>query len=122
VENYLLGEFIKNRRAEMRLSLRDFGSLCGISHTTIDCIEKGYDPRTNKPINITNSTFGKLSKALNVPISDLVELSQGVMKKPGGENSAGLEDEFVRLFKSLPLEMQERELAYLREYAAGQDK
>ena len=121
MENYLLGEFIKNKRAEMGLSLREFGNLCGISHTTIDCLEKGYDPRTNKPVNITNSTFGKLSKALGIPISELVELSQGV-EKPAGEEAGGREEEFMRLFRALPPEAQERELAYLRERAAGKGK
>lgn len=121
MKNYLLGEFIKNKRAEMGLSLRDFGSLCGISHTTIDCIEKGYDPRTNKPINITNSTFGKLSKALGIPIAELVELSQGI-EKAAGADSSGLEEEFIKLFRSLSPEAQERELAYLRERADAQGK
>lgn len=43
-------------------------------------------------------------------------------EKPSGNNTEGLEEEFVRLFKSLPLEDQERELAYLRERANDQGK
>lgn len=122
MNEYLLGNFIQEKRNEMGLSLREFGGLCGISHTTIDCLEKGYDPRTGKPINITNSTFGKLANALNVPVAYLVELSQGIKSKPVEKNIDRLEDEFIQLFRSLSPEAQERELAYLRERAAGQGK
>lgn len=73
----LLGQFIRDQRNERGMSLRQFGEMCEISHTTIDSIEKGYDPRTMKEVNITNATFGKLSRALHVPIWELVELSQG---------------------------------------------
>lgn len=75
MNNYKLGEYIQNKRIGMGLSLREFGQLCGISHTTIDNIEKGYDPRTGKPVNITNTTFKHLASGLNVPIEVLVSLS-----------------------------------------------
>lgn len=78
MDNYLLGDVVKRYRAERGLSLREFGTICGISHTTIDCIEKGYDPRTKKPVNITNATFAKLSDAMGIPVSILVDLSVGI--------------------------------------------
>lgn len=87
MENYLLGDYVKEYRQSRGLSLRDFGKLCGISHTTIDCIEKGYDPRTKKPVNITNSTFSKLSTAIGIPAHVLVGLSLGnddFLRVPGG--------------------------------------
>lgn len=77
MSNYLLGDFVQTKRKEMGLSLRDFGKLCGISHTTIDVIERGYDPRTGKSINITDSTYEKLSSGLGVTIARLVALSKG---------------------------------------------
>lgn len=85
--DYLLGSYIKEYRQNHKLSLRDFGNLCGISHTTIDCIEKGYDPRTKKPVNITNATFRKLSEAMGIPAHVLVDLSIGndeLLRVPGG--------------------------------------
>lgn len=78
MSDYLLGEVVKNYRQENHLSLRTFGEKCGISHTTIDCIEKGYDPRTGKRVNITNTTFSKLADVLKVPVSVLVDLSVGI--------------------------------------------
>lgn len=42
-------EFIRAKRGNM--SLREFAKLCGnLSHTQIDSIEKGFDPRTSKPV------------------------------------------------------------------------
>ena len=78
MSNYLLGDFVQTKRKEMGLSLRDFGKLCCISHTTIDVIERGYDPRTGKAINITDSTYEKLSIGLGVPMAHLVALSKGI--------------------------------------------
>ena len=78
MSDYLLGDVVRNYRQENHLSLRAFGEMCGISHTTIDCIEKGYDPRTGKRVNITNMTFSKLSDVLKIPVSVLVDLSVGV--------------------------------------------
>ncbi len=78
MNDYLLGNVVRNYRQENHLSLRAFGEMCGISHTTIDCIEKGYDPRTGKRVNITNITFSKLADVLKIPVSTLVDLSVGI--------------------------------------------
>ena len=87
MSEYLLGKFIRDYRQAHALSLRDLGNMCGISHTTIDCIEKGFDPRTKKPVNITNTTFRKLSEAMGIPAHVLVDLSNGnddFVRVPGG--------------------------------------
>ena len=73
--NNRLGIFIKQRRNKKSLSLREFGNLCGISHTHIDSIEKGKDFRTGKPVRITNETLEKLANVLNVSCSYLLSLS-----------------------------------------------
>ena len=75
MNDYLLGDVVRKYRQENHLSLRAFGEMCGISHTTIDCIEKGYDPRTGKRVNITNMTFSKLSDVLKIPVSEEISLS-----------------------------------------------
>ena len=78
MKEYLLGEFIKNFRESHGLSLRSFGDKCGLSHTTIDYIEKGYDPRTMKPVNITNEILKKLAAGMNVSPRLLFDLSCGI--------------------------------------------
>ena len=100
MKDNFLGIFIKNKRDELDMSLREFGKMCDISHTTIDCIEKGYDPRTGKEINITNNTFSKLSKALNVPLSKLVELSQDIQGQPTPVSESGIEESREQFMKA----------------------
>ena len=72
-----LGEYVKSRRQGKGMSLREFAALCGISHTHIDSIEKGYDVRSGREVNPTSATIRKLAKALNVPESELIELNLG---------------------------------------------
>ena len=71
----LLGEYIRRKRKAAKLSLRDFGVLCDLSHSYIDNIEKGIDFRTGKKICLTNDTLLKIAKALNVNENILFALS-----------------------------------------------
>lgn len=57
-------------------------------------------------------------------VQELVEKEMGI-KNPPSESTEDDEEEFIRLFQLLPPEVQERELAYLRQLAAraaDQDK
>ena len=74
--NNLLGKFVRGKRGDM--SLREFARLCdNISHTQIDSIEKGYDPRTNKPIKPTVETLMKIAKGTGVSVAYLASLASG---------------------------------------------
>ncbi|AVX21639.1 Helix-turn-helix [Carboxydocella sporoproducens DSM 16521] len=68
-----LGEYIRNKRKERGLSLRECARMCDISHSYLDSLEKGKDPRTNKPVSPTIDTLKKISKGLGVPINELLE-------------------------------------------------
>ena len=69
-----LSEFIRSKRGT--LSLRDFAKMCGnISHTQIDSIERGVDPRTNKPVRPTIDTLKKLSLGTGVTVAYLAALA-----------------------------------------------
>ena len=70
--NNKIGEIVRNKRSELGLSLREFGALCGMSHTHIDSIEKGYDPRTGKEVNLTSATITKLANALGMSEAELL--------------------------------------------------
>ena len=71
-----LGEYIKNfRTVEHNYSLRQFAQMCDISHTHIDSIERGVDPRTGKVVKVTIDTLEKLANAMNVSSSFLLDLS-----------------------------------------------
>lgn len=72
-----LGEFVKERRQSMGMSLREFASLCGVSHTHIDSIEKGYDVRSGRTVNLTSSTIRKIASALGVKEVELMKMNLG---------------------------------------------
>jgi Helix-turn-helix. len=66
MDNNILGERIREARGE--LSLRDFAKICEISHTHLDSLEKGYDPRTGKKVSIGWDTLKKISAATGLPV------------------------------------------------------
>lgn len=72
-----LGEFLKQYRESHKLSLREFGTMCGLSHTHIDSIEKGIDFRTGKPVRVTNETIQQLARATHSDPAHLFRLSIG---------------------------------------------
>ena len=53
-------------------SLRSFAREIGISHTHLDSLERGYDPRTGKSVNITIATLQKIANATGIDVSTLV--------------------------------------------------
>lgn len=67
--NYI-GDYIRNYRG--KTSLRSFAEKCGISHTHLDSIEKGFDPRTGKPVKVTVETLKKIANAMNMTVNDLL--------------------------------------------------
>lgn len=73
--NNKLGDFIRTYRSEKDLSLRQFGTLSGISHTHIDSIERGADPRTGKSVKVTNDLIEKIANATNQEPAYIFSLS-----------------------------------------------
>lgn len=65
-------------------------------------------------------TICKLADFFGVSVDYL--LGREKKEKPSSKEAGGREEEFMRLFRALPPEAQERELAYLRERAAGKGK
>lgn len=72
----ILGDIILNYRNSFvpKMSQRDFGKKCGLSHTYIAALEKNIDPRTNKPISPTLDTIKYVSKGLNISIDELLKM------------------------------------------------
>lgn len=69
-----LSAFVREKRGD--LSLREFAKLCGnISHTQIDSIERGIDPRTGKPVCPTIETLAKIAKGTNTTAAYLMALA-----------------------------------------------
>ena len=69
-----LGDLIKQYRTINKLSLRDFASRCGLSHTYISALEKNIDPRTRKPIAPTLDTVKYVAKGMNTSIEEILKV------------------------------------------------
>lgn len=65
-----LGSYLKELRGKK--SLRDVQKDTGISHTYLSTLEKGIDPRTNKPREPSFDTLKKLSDYYDVSYIDLL--------------------------------------------------
>jgi len=68
----MLGDYLKTLRGNK--SIREAARGIGISHTYLDSLEKGYDPRTNKKRIPSVDTMMKISEYYNIPLSDLIEV------------------------------------------------
>lgn len=102
-----LGEFIKNYRQEHDLSLRQFGTLCGVSHTHIDSIERGADPRTGKKVKLTNDMIERIATATNQLPSYVLSLSLNYDNDERGNNKA-LDDD-IRMIQRARTQMSDDE-------------
>lgn len=109
-----LGEIIKNYRAAHRLSLRDFATQCGTSHSYISMLEDGKNSKTGEPIIPTISTLKKIATALEMPLNDLLSLAEDmpvsledILSPPTPTPSPDLSDAeaaLLELFRAVPPE------------------
>lgn len=70
-----LGNFLKGYRDTHDLSLRNFAALSGLSHTYIEKIEKGSDPRSGKPVVPTINTLQALAKATGKTLLEILQIA-----------------------------------------------
>ncbi len=55
-------------------SLREFAQILGISHSYLDCIEKGYDYRTGKQVRISADVINKIAIGAKADSTELYRL------------------------------------------------
>lgn len=67
-----LKEILKNRRADLKLSVRSASKLIGISHTYLKVLEEGRDPRNNSLAKPTPETLKLISNAYKIPYDHLM--------------------------------------------------
>lgn len=70
-----LGNYLKRYRSVHGLSLRNFAALSGLSHTYIEKLEKGTDPRSGKPVVPTIDTLQSLSKATGKTLLEILQIT-----------------------------------------------
>lgn len=111
-----LGKKIREARGEA--SLREYAKKCNISHTHLDSIEKGYDPRTGKPVSITIETLEKLSNATGYSIMYLL----GKSNEPYEIIKNEMDSILIELFTSLSFEKRQQVNSFLRYLIQEEDK
>ncbi|HHY80764.1 MAG TPA: helix-turn-helix domain-containing protein [Thermoanaerobacter sp.] len=67
-----LGELIKKYREENKMSLREFAKKAGLSHSYINNLENGIDPRSGKEVMPTIETLKKIAQAMDMELNDLL--------------------------------------------------
>ena len=68
----MLGEYLKTLRGNK--SIREAAKDIGVSHTYLDSLEKGYDPRTDKVRSPSIITVYKIAKYYGVSEYDLFDM------------------------------------------------
>lgn len=117
--NIKFSEFVHSKRGD--LSLREFAQRCdGISHTQIDCIERGIDPRTGKPVRPTVETLAKISKGTGASVAFLAALANG--DDTGTLSSSEDSTELLKLFNQMDDKFKLRLLGAAYAILAGQNK
>lgn len=67
-----MGERLREIRMNKNLSLREAADRIGVSHTYLNSLEKGTDPRTGRPVNPTARTLLRISEAYGIPVEELM--------------------------------------------------
>ena len=76
------GVFLHELRKKDNSSLREFSERLGISHTYLDKLEKGYDPRTKKPVAPTVETVNMIADSLKMPREELMRIGGFIEPSP----------------------------------------
>lgn len=79
-----VGEAIRKYREEHSMSMADFARLVGLSRPYVYMLEVNKNSRGGKPIVPSTATLMKVSKVLNIPLTDLIDegmLEQAVVPK-----------------------------------------
>lgn len=69
-----IGKRLKEAREARNLSLRKAAEMIRVSHTYLDTLEKGRDPRTGNPVNPSAEILVQISKGYSIPIEELLPL------------------------------------------------
>lgn len=69
-----LGEYVKNYRASVGMSIRGFASISGLSAGYISMLENNRNPKTGEPITPSIDTYTAVAKATGRSVHELVAL------------------------------------------------
>lgn len=69
-----LSEVISNYRSAHNLTVEEFAEKCGLSKGYISMIERGINPRNNKPISPTIDSVRKIAHGMSMSINELIPM------------------------------------------------
>ena len=81
-----IGEIIKNYRTANDLSMDNFGKLASLSKAYISILERGSNPRNNKPVIPSIDTLRAIAQAMNMALNELINLLDDNQKIKLSEN------------------------------------
>lgn len=106
----IIGDKIRLLRTERRISIRKMADITGLSKSTLSDIENN---KSKKP---TIDTVGRIAKALDVPIAELLSESDPQVEERNEETKTNQSEIFLRSVaraKERPKETQERIAAFI---------
>ena len=68
-----IGLLIKQYRHENNLTLREFASRCGTSHSYIAMLESGKNSKTGEPIVPSITMLKKIAQGMNLSVNSLID-------------------------------------------------
>ena len=81
-----IGEIIKHYRTANDLSMDNFGKLASLSKAYISILERGSNPRNNKPVITSIDTLRAIAQAMNMDLNELINLLDDNQKIKLSEN------------------------------------
>ena len=81
-----IGEIIKHYRTANDLSMDNFGKLASLSKAYISILERGSNPRNNKPVIPSIDTLRAIAQARNMDLNELINLLDDNQKIKLSEN------------------------------------
>lgn len=115
-----IGFLIKQYRQNNNLTLRDFATLCGTSHSYISMLENKKNSKTGEPIVPTLTMLNKISQGMGMSVNDLINICDDIPISLAQEGKINLqlfaekenspeepkltegEKEWLDLYRSLP--------------------
>ena len=123
-----IGSIIKNYRNSAGISLRDFASKCGASHSYIAMLESGKNSKTGEPIIPTISMLKKIAVGLGITVNELIAMCDDMPvalnylpqeKSPEEPKLSEGEEELLKLIRLMPAEMKSLYIETLRATLKG---
>ena len=102
-----LGEIVKEYRAKNNLSLREFASRCGMSHSYIAMLENESNSKTGEPMVPTITTINKIARGMGRTIDSVIAEADDMLVSLSNEKETITEKltpeeyEILQLFRSL---------------------